>query len=60
MIKNVNIFTGKEYIEKTNFVFNNSEIIAITNNLDSFKNLQIIDGADRTIIPPLANAHIHL
>ena len=60
IINNVNVFTGQKYIENTNLVFNDSIIVAISENVASYKNFQTIDGKGKTIIPPLANAHVHL
>lgn len=60
IIENVNIFTGENYIRETNIVFDDKSIIAISENIDIYKNATIIDGTNKTIIPPLVNAHVHI
>jgi len=60
VIKNVNVFTGHDYIENINVVINDTLIVDISENIDKYVNIEIIDGTNKTIIPPLANAHIHL
>ncbi len=60
IITNVKIFTGNQVLENTNFVFNESNIVAITRDIKSYANVQHIDGTNKTIIPPLGNAHVHL
>ncbi len=60
IIQNTNIFTGEEYLEHTNLVFNDSIIIEITKDITKYKTPELIDGSNKTIIPPLVNAHVHI
>lgn len=60
IIKDVNVFTGENYFEKTNLVYNQESIVEISKDISSYKASEIFDGAGKTIIPPLANAHVHL
>lgn len=60
VIKNINIFTGEKYIEDTNLMYKDGVIVDINKNLEDIKNAIIIDGNNKTIIPPLVNAHTHI
>lgn len=60
VIENVNIFTGETYIENTSIIFNHTEIIEITTDVSKYRNATKIDGSNKTIIPPLVNAHVHM
>lgn len=60
IIKNVNVFTGEDYLENVSIVFDNESIIAFSKNTDDYKEAHIIDGTNKTIIPPLVNAHVHV
>jgi hypothetical protein len=60
IIKNVNVFDGDKVIENVNFVFNENGIKSISTDSKHFKYSTIIDGKDKTILPPLINAHVHV
>lgn len=60
IIKNVNVFTGNEYVENVHMVFNEKSILSISIDIDDYKNATVIDGTNKTIIPPLVNAHVHV
>ena len=60
VIRNVNVFTGTEYLEQTNLIFRDSVIVKISKKVPKYKSLRVIDGTGNTIIPPLVNAHVHL
>jgi imidazolonepropionase-like amidohydrolase len=60
IIKNVNVFTGNEYVENVHMVFNEKSILSISIDIDDYKNATVINGTNKTIIPPLVNAHVHV
>ena len=60
IIKNVNIYTGYEYIENTNLIYQNGIIRDLNKTIKTPSNAKIIDGKNKTIIPPLVNAHVHI
>lgn len=60
VIKDVNIFTGSEYIENTNLVFEKGVIKNIAKEIKIPPYAIVVDGADYTIVPPLVNAHVHI
>lgn len=60
IVENVNIFTGEEYLENTSLVFTDKEILTITKDISEYSNATLVDGTNKTIIPPLINAHVHL
>ncbi|MEQ9279198.1 MAG: amidohydrolase family protein [Balneola sp.] len=60
IIKNVNVFTGNEYVENVNVVFDEKSILSISSDIDDYKDATVIDGTNKTIIPPLVNAHVHV
>ncbi len=59
IIKNVNVFEGEYYMENTNFVFDSTGIVDITRDISQYSG-KYIDGKNRTIIPPMLNAHVHV
>jgi len=60
IISNVNVYTGSEYIEKSNLIFNENQILSIGNDTARYRFVQRIDGTGKTIIPPLINGHVHI
>ena len=60
IIKNVNVFTGNEYVENVHMVFNEKSILSISIDIDDYNNATVINGTNKTIIPPLVNAHVHV
>lgn len=60
IIANVNVFDGEKFFEKTNLIFQNGKIIDNTKEPTNTSGSELIDGSNKTIIPPLLNAHVHV
>ncbi len=60
IIQNVNVFDGETYFENVNFIIKDGIIIDILKENKIYENARIIDGKQKTIIPPLLNAHVHV
>lgn len=60
IIKDVAVFDGEKIHEKVNFIFTDSAIIEITPGKKKYRKGTIIEGAGKTILPPLINAHVHV
>ncbi len=60
IIRDVNVFDGKNVLENVDFVFNQSGIERISKKRKRYKNSTIIDGKGKTILPPMINAHVHV
>ena len=60
VIQHVNFFDGEDYQTNVNVIVEDQLIVDITteNNWPAYST--VINGKDRTIIPPLLNAHVHL
>ena len=60
LISNVNVFDGERMQEKVNFVFSEKGVHYIGKRKPPFRKYILIDGRERTILPPLINAHVHV
>lgn len=60
LIQHVNVFDGEQVHENVNLVFADSLIVAITAKNRHYRRAQVIEGAGKTILPPLINAHVHV
>ena len=60
IIKNVNLFDGENYFKNVNVVFHNGTILEISEKIKERKDAIIIDGTNKTILPPLLDAHVHV
>jgi len=60
VITNVTLFDGEKTFENTNVVFQNGKIMDITDDIGKYSGAVLIDGKNKTIIPPLVNVHVHV
>lgn len=60
VIRNVDLFDGKDVYHQVNLVFADSLITDINKKKRFGKNAHIIEGKGMTIVPPLLNAHVHV
>ena len=60
IIEHVNVFDGEVVKENVYFVFTSDGIESISNTKKNYSNSTIIDGRNKTILPPLINAHVHV
>ncbi|MBO3116147.1 amidohydrolase family protein [Winogradskyella sp. DF17] len=59
VITDVKVFDGETVIEKTSVRVDNGLISEIGPTVDTTGIVRIIDGANKTLIPALSNAHVH-
>ncbi|MFB6305423.1 MAG: amidohydrolase family protein [Flavobacteriales bacterium] len=60
-IKNVRLFDGDSVKRHIDIAFQNGRVVKIGKDLTEKEGDEnVIDGKDKTIIPPLVNAHVHL
>ncbi len=59
IIKNVKVFDGNNIITKTDVKIEGRFITEIGQGLHEDETLDVIDGAGKTLIPGLSNAHVH-
>lgn len=60
VIKNVTVFDGEEVLLNVNVVFSQDSIVEISRVNTYSKVVTVIDGKDKTLLPPLINAHVHV
>jgi imidazolonepropionase-like amidohydrolase len=62
LFKNVNIFDGKNnsLIKDKDVLIENNKIKAIGTNLAVAKNVTVIDGGGKTLMPGLIDTHVHV
>lgn len=60
IIRNVDVFDGKEVWKDVDFIFTDSSIVEISTKKGKYKPSNEIDGQGKTIIPPMINAHVHV
>ena len=60
VIKNVNLFDGENYFTDVNVILDSNIIYDVTKEKIWSFGSTVINGKDKTIIPPLLNAHVHV
>ncbi len=59
IIKDVKLFDGEKIIEKTSVKVVGDRIEEISSDIKASKNIKIINGKGKTLMPALSNAHVH-
>lgn len=62
LIRNVNIFNGRDSVlmENRDVLIEEGTIKSISNSINAQNHFNIIDGAGKTLMPGLIDAHVHL
>ncbi|MBN2012947.1 tetratricopeptide repeat protein [candidate division KSB1 bacterium] len=60
IIENVRIFDGEQVIPKGAVLFGEGKIIAVGTDVDIPNETERIDGAGKTLLPGLIDAHVHV
>ena len=60
IIKNVDVFDGKQVLEGVNLVFTEKGIEDISEKERRYPHATVIEGSGNTVLPPLINAHVHV
>lgn len=60
LIRNVRVFDGEHVIEHRSVLIENGKIAWIRGSEAVAPNAQVIDGAGRTLMPGLIDAHVHM
>jgi imidazolonepropionase-like amidohydrolase len=60
LIRDVRVFDGTRVLEHRSVLIENGKIRQIYNGTANVPNAQIVDGAGRTLLPGLIDAHVHL
>lgn len=60
LIQNVRIYDGKQVIPMGDVLFSNGRIVKVGQNISPPQNAEIIQGDDRTLLPGLIDAHVHI
>jgi imidazolonepropionase-like amidohydrolase len=59
LIHNVRVFDGEHVLPNTNVLVIDGRIVAIGAKFDAPKNVSVIDGSGKTLLPGLIDAHTH-
>jgi len=60
LIKDVRIFDGKQVIPMGDVLFADGVIVKVGQNISPLPNTEVIQGDDRTLLPGLIDAHVHI
>jgi dihydroorotase-like cyclic amidohydrolase len=60
LIERVRVFDGERVINRTSVLIRNGKMEAIGRHIRRPKGVRVIDGADRTLLPGLIDAHTHM
>jgi len=60
LIKNVRIFDGKQVMPMSDVLFFEGRIVKVGQNITPPLNAEVIRGDDRTLLPGLIDAHVHI
>jgi imidazolonepropionase-like amidohydrolase len=60
LIKNVNLFDGREHKGIVDIAIKNDSIVAISKRINDYVSVKTIDGTGKFMIPGLVNSHVHL
>jgi imidazolonepropionase-like amidohydrolase len=59
-ITDVRVFDGEELVPRATVLVDGERIVAIGERLAPPKNVEIVDGSGRTLLPGLIDAHVHV
>jgi imidazolonepropionase-like amidohydrolase len=59
LVQNVRIFDGYKVLENASVLIKDGKIIEVGNKILDAKNIKIIDGFGKTLLPGLIDSHVH-